>query len=301
MIIKFADVFEDFGCPSCSSDQRHLKFKHWGLDYQRCEICRLVYVSPCPNADARSWYLNNSKGLKYWRENLPATSSKSRLPIYLNRFNFIKKVSEDFLKIDKKILLEVGAGNGELAEILVQNNMFEEIILVEPQPLDISLPSCRVIQEEISNVNLTKLADVVIAFEVLEHINDPKKFLHDLGNTIAKGGLLIMSTPNIDSLEIACLGGLSDLIMFDHVRLYSPKSIKYLLNQEGWDLELIETPGLLDIERIKNNFHTNLIDLATDPALRFICDADDAIMNQFQSFIQDQLLSSHMQFVARKR
>jgi SAM-dependent methyltransferase len=301
MIIKFADQFVEKGCPACASDDRHLEITKWGLDYQRCEICRLVYISPYPNDDARGWYLENSRGLRFWRENMPEETTKSRLPLYLDRLNFIEKAVAQFMDGDQKLILEVGAGNGEMATILSQKNLFEEIILVEPQPLDVSLPSCRVIQAEISDIHLSKAADVVLAFEVIEHINEPKQFLHDLGKITVEGGVLIMSTPNVDGLEISCLGNLSNAYMFDHVRLYSPTSIRHILDQEGWDLLLVETPGLFDIEMIRDQFQAGRIDLATDPALRFICEADDAIRVQFQSFLQRQLLSSHMKLVARKR
>jgi len=199
------------------------------------------------------------------------------------------------------LLVEVGAGNGEMAELVSQKGLFKEIILIEPQPLDVSFPSCRVVQSELSNVDLPKAANVVVAFEVFEHINEPKQFLGDIAKITKDGGLLIMSTPNVDGLEVGALGKRSNTVMFDHVRLYSPDSIAYILDQEGWDLLLVETPGLFDIEMIRDQFQAGRIDLATDPALRFICEADDAIRVQFQSFLQRQLLSSHMKLVARKR
>ena len=301
MIKKFGDQFFDSNCPVCSSDKRYLQVSIWGLDYQRCKGCGLVYISPCPNDEIRSWYLSNSTGLKFWRDNMPSNTKNHRLKMHLDRANFIERALDNYDKGGQQTIIEVGAGNGELAKILSERSIFEEIILVEPQPLDISLPSCRVLQSELSKVDLDKPANVVIAFEVLEHINDPKAFLRDISKVISKDGLLIMSTPNVDGFEVNLLGSLSNAIMFDHVRLYSPASIKVLLEQVGWELILVETPGLFDIDSIGNHFAAGSIDLSGNPALRFLCDTDEFIREKFQRFLQCELLSSHMKFVARKR
>lgn len=299
MISNFGNQFTDDGCPVCASNKRHLEETVWGLNYQRCEVCGLVYISPCPTNEIRSWYLENSTGLKFWRENMPKKTIDSRYALYSDRAEFIDNAVTKF-GVNHNRIVEVGAGNGELAKIISERGLFSEIILVEPQPLQISLPACKVVQAEISDANLSEPADVVVAFEVLEHINEPKEFLHDLGNLVGEDGLLIMSTPNVDGLEISCLGQLSNALKFDHVRLYSPHSIRRLLDNEGWELLHIETPGLFDVDSICNHFENGAIDLASNPALRFICESNIELRSQFQLFLQQQLLSSHMKFVARK-
>ena len=301
MIKQFGSQFFDSGCPVCSISKRHLQTTIWGLNYQRCAGCGLVYIAPCPTDEIRSWYLSNSEGLKFWRENMPKNTTSSRLEMHLDRAMFIKMALENHSVERKKTIVEVGAGNGELAKILSNESLFEEIILIEPQPLDVVLPSCKILQAELSEVNLIEPADVVLAFEVLEHINDPKAFLSDISKIISEDGLLIMSTPNVDGFEVNRLGNLSNAIMFDHVRLYSTESIRVLLEQEGWELLVVETPGMFDIDIICNHFNAGSTDLRSDPALRFICESDEQIRTEFQLFLQRELLSSHMKIVARKR
>ena len=300
MIERFGDQFLDTPCPVCSSSHRHLEATVWNLDYQRCETCGLVYISPCPPNEIRCWYLANSKGLKFWRESMPAATTSTRRSLYVDRATFVDQQTVRFAGRRQR-LVEVGAGNGELAEVIRERNLFSEVILIEPQPLSLSLPGCRVIQSELASAHLTELADVVLAFEVLEHINDPKAFLQDIGKLLGEDGLLVMSTPNVDGLEIRCLGGASTAMMFDHVRLFSPASIRYFLELEGWELLSIETPGEFDIDIIRDHIEAGLVDLTADPALRFICKSDAKVRSEFQGFLQSELLSSHMKFVARKR
>lgn len=300
MIERFGAQFLNTPCPVCLSSHCHLEATVWGLGYQQCETCGLVYISPCPTDEIRSWYLTNSEGLKFWRENMPTGTKGTRRALYSDRAAFLDKKTSQFSG-KRQCLVEVGAGNGELAEVIRERDLFAEVILIEPQSLNISLPGCRVIQSELANVQLDELADVVVAFEVLEHINDPRNFLRDIGKLVREDGLLVMSTPNTDGLEISRLGALSTAMMFDHVRLFSPRSIRYLLDCEGWDLLAVETPGEFDIDIIRNNFEAGLIDLESDPALRFICKGDAKLRSEFQSFLQGELLSSHMKLVARKR
>lgn len=42
----------------------------------------------------------------------------------------------------------------------------------------------------------SRTADVVIAFEVIEHMKNPKKFLHEVSRLLKPNGIFIMSTPN---------------------------------------------------------------------------------------------------------
>lgn len=40
--------------------------------------------------------------------------------------------------------------------------------------------------------------DVVVSFETIEHVPDPRRFLDECGRALATGGLLVISTPNKD-------------------------------------------------------------------------------------------------------
>jgi 2-polyprenyl-3-methyl-5-hydroxy-6-metoxy-1,4-benzoquinol methylase len=42
--------------------------------------------------------------------------------------------------------------------------------------------------------------DLVFAIEVIEHIENPRHFIRELGNILKPGGLLVITTPNIESL-----------------------------------------------------------------------------------------------------
>ena len=54
---------------------------------------------------------------------------------------------------------------------------------------------------DIEKIKLKKNFDVIIAFEVLEHLNDWKKFLNQIKNNLNKNGIFIISTINRNLLS----------------------------------------------------------------------------------------------------
>lgn len=90
-----------------------------------------------------------------------------------------------------------------------KRELFESIVLVEPQPLELNIPKCEVMHCTFSEAGqlLQIKANVVAAFEVLEHINDPGNFIDQVYGLLDKDGVFILSTPNIESLEIELLKG----------------------------------------------------------------------------------------------
>ncbi|MBA7479590.1 Ubiquinone biosynthesis O-methyltransferase, mitochondrial [subsurface metagenome] len=85
--------------------------------------------------------------------------------------------------------------------------------------------------------------DTAICIEVLEHLVDPVHALAEINRVLKPGGLLGVSTPNIAffALRLALLlGHFTDLYDYDlppqHLRFYTFNSLKWLLNQAGFEI-----------------------------------------------------------------
>jgi SAM-dependent methyltransferase len=78
-------------------------------------------------------------------------------------------------------------------------------------------------------------ADVVVAGEVIEHLESPGRFLGALRHLVAPGGLLIVTTPNASALTnaVAPLFGL-ELVHPDHMAVFSPHTLEAILERCGW-------------------------------------------------------------------
>jgi 2-polyprenyl-3-methyl-5-hydroxy-6-metoxy-1,4-benzoquinol methylase len=81
-------------------------------------------------------------------------------------------------------------------------------------------------------------AEVVIAGEVVEHLDAPGPFLRALRELVAPEGLLVVTTPNAYRLLnfLAPLAGV-ELVHPDHTAWHSPHTLATLLARSGWELE----------------------------------------------------------------
>jgi SAM-dependent methyltransferase len=83
-------------------------------------------------------------------------------------------------------------------------------------------------------------ADVVLAGELLEHLDRPADFLEAVKALVATGGVLVVTTPNAHSLTNV-LGALAgrELVNPDHVSWLSWRTLATLLERHGWLLERV--------------------------------------------------------------
>ncbi len=315
-ITPYKDTFISIEkCPSCNSKLLKFEFQHQGLDYNSCEECNLLFLNPFPNEELKTSYIIKSKALEMWRINIPEI--KTRIKMYEDRADFIQPYLFEYFenKGSKLKLMEIGAGNGELIEILLNryDNIIEEIIVIEPQILNINSSKLKFISgifNKDHSLNLTNSIDMVIAFEVLEHILYPNDFFNNINNSLKKEGLFLISTPNAFSLETLINQTQSRNIGFDHVRLFNPKSIQILAQNNNFKSLKINTPGKLDAEiLINSNFFSNtelIEDVVKQTNAQWIYDYIEAIRNnsitisQFQDKIIQSQLSGHMKCVFQK-
>ncbi|MET0148611.1 MAG: class I SAM-dependent methyltransferase [Acidimicrobiales bacterium] len=80
-------------------------------------------------------------------------------------------------------------------------------------------------------------AEVVVAGEVIEHLDDPGSFLDGLHRLLAPGGTLILTTPNASGLlnGFAAMAG-AEINHPDHVVLFSWRTLSNLMGRHGWEV-----------------------------------------------------------------
>jgi 2-polyprenyl-3-methyl-5-hydroxy-6-metoxy-1,4-benzoquinol methylase len=107
-------------------------------------------------------------------------------------------VALDFIQGD---VLEVGCGEGRGVSILINKaNSFTAVDKIEPviDELQKKFPSGRFISMNIPPLSELKdnRYDVVVSFQVIEHINDDELFLRELHRVLKPGGTALLTTPN---------------------------------------------------------------------------------------------------------
>jgi SAM-dependent methyltransferase len=91
--------------------------------------------------------------------------------------------------------------------------------------------------DELARLGLAP-AELVVAGELLEHLDRPGDFLDAVTTLVAPDGLLVLTTPNAHALTNV-LGGLAgrELVNPDHVAWFSWRTLATLLDRHGWRLE----------------------------------------------------------------
>jgi SAM-dependent methyltransferase len=83
-------------------------------------------------------------------------------------------------------------------------------------------------------------AELVLAGELLEHLDRPGDFLEAVKALVAPGGLLVLTTPNAHALTnvFGAVAG-KEFVNPDHVGWFSWKTLETLLQRHGWRLDFI--------------------------------------------------------------
>jgi SAM-dependent methyltransferase len=134
-------------------------------------------------------------------------------------------------------LLEIGFGRGELLE-LAQEHLGVSGIEVSPyavRQLQHRFGD-RVRQGDIERETLPKdRYDVVVAFNVLEHLESPTKAIANIYNGLKEGGVLIGSVPNNSTPVGRVHTALTNLFDRTHCSTFAPRHWRALFAEAGFD------------------------------------------------------------------
>jgi len=73
--------------------------------------------------------------------------------------------------------------------------------------------------------------DVVVLFDVIEHLEAPGPFIHMAVQKLRPGGMLVITTPNIESVMARFTKERWYAIVPSHLIYFSPKTVKQLLHR----------------------------------------------------------------------
>lgn len=292
------------GCPACDQKNTKFLFKKKGFSFVKCNNCETVFVNPRPTFEMLMNFYEESDCFKYWNDKIfPASENARRNSIFKPRAENIVELCTKY-KTGKKILMDVGAGFGTFCEEIEKLNIFDGVVAVEPS--DRLAETCEkknltVIKKPIEEVSF-KNVDVITNFELIEHLFDPKIFIAACGKLLNKNGLLILTTPNIKGFDLMVLGDKSNNIVApNHLNYFNIESLSYLLTKLGFEVLEILTPGKLDAEIVRKKIINKELDISNNPFLKnILIDRWENIGKEFQDFLANNNLSSHLWIVARK-
>ena len=85
--------------------------------------------------------------------------------------------------------------------------------------------------------------NVVLASHLIEHLNDPAALIREVRRILAPEGRFFITTPNIDGFQAKLFKEKWRSAIFDHLYLFSVKTLSRLLVENGFLIEKIATWG----------------------------------------------------------
>jgi 2-polyprenyl-3-methyl-5-hydroxy-6-metoxy-1,4-benzoquinol methylase len=85
--------------------------------------------------------------------------------------------------------------------------------------------------------------DVILASHLVEHLNNPRSFFHEARRVIKKDGRIYITTPNIAGFQAKLFGNRWRSAIFDHLYLFSVRTLRAIMESEGFTIERIATWG----------------------------------------------------------
>jgi 2-polyprenyl-3-methyl-5-hydroxy-6-metoxy-1,4-benzoquinol methylase len=150
-----------------------------------------------------------------------------------------------------KTILDVGCGTGNFVSYFTRKGYDITGIDLSSEAISQArkgCPGCSFICHDIMETPFPQKADLVYSTQVIEHIFDVDRFLSHLKSSLNRGGLLIITTPNIlaPRIRLGMLVG-KDVPFRDlsHIRFFSPSHLKKVMRKNGFRIVSVSGTGRL--------------------------------------------------------
>lgn len=291
-------------CPACGSAYAQVFGEKSGFCYERCDRCGTIFTNPRPSLDVLHQFYAQSKNYEYWNKYIfPATESVRREHIFKPRAQKIAGLVERF-GIARGTIIEIGAASGWFCEEVRSIGCFDRVIAVEPTPG--LAETCRkkgieTFETPVEKLEHSAIADVVVSFEVIEHLFSVKDFIHQCSRLLRDRGLMVITCPNASGFDVGTLGLMSNTYDHEHLNYFNTISLPRLIENCGFQVLSIETPGKLDVDIVKRYVDDGTLNLTDNFLLSQIYGRNDSVLlGSLQTFLSENLMSSHMFLVCRK-
>ncbi|HPC71526.1 MAG TPA: class I SAM-dependent methyltransferase [Treponema sp.] len=229
-------------CILCGSDSFVPALDCEGFSYVRCRVCSLVQQNPQPRREAieaRYGDLSSQAYLEYELANEGAFLTLQQKGLADGGFF---ELEPDILRqqAEPPLVLDIGCATGALLGWL-RDRGWDCLGVELCGPAADYARKVRNLNIITGTIESAKLSDnsvtVALASHVIEHVNNPKTFVSEIYRCLKVGGYFYITTPNIDGFQARLFGSRWRSAIFDHLYLFSKKTLRALLEDAGFIVE----------------------------------------------------------------
>jgi len=200
------------------------------IDFCECQNCKLRFYDPLITGDEKfynslqkfEWYYMDEKEEYHYAKKYIGSNDKV-LEVGSGKGAFAKHIdTKDYIGLDfSQNAKEMATRNG----VTIENVMIQDYA-----------------------ANHKEEFDVVVSFQVLEHVSDPKEFLEAKLEALKKGGKLIVAVPSEDSFLKYVLNGILNMPPH-HVTRWGDDTFEYIAQKYNLNIETIYHEKVQDIHK----------------------------------------------------
>ncbi len=228
-------------CLICKSEQLAPLKGYESTFLVKCTVCSFVFSEMIPSEQELMDFYDG-----YGRNDYLS-------PVTIKRYHELLDKFEPYKKTGK--ILDVGCGIGYFLHEAKKRGW--DVFGTEYTDLAIEICASKGIEMKQGKLDVSDFElgefDIITSFEVLEHINNPVEEISNFHQLLRPEGLVYLTTPNFNSLLRYKLKAKYDVITYpEHLSYYTPKTLKYSFEKNGFKKKKIETTGI-SLSRLKNS------------------------------------------------
>ncbi|MGQ9787407.1 MAG: class I SAM-dependent methyltransferase [Anaerolineae bacterium] len=236
---------EIVNCNLCGADETEVLFEGYDrlhgqpgrFPLRRCRSCGLIYLSPRPDRGEIARYYPNDYA--------PYSQAIDDEPSWWHRWNRRYSLAKRVRAVLSRVrgtgrALDVGCATGNFLDALRRRGWEVHGVEVNAQAAAyarerLGLP---VFTGDLVDAHFPDAwFDLVILWDVLEHLHDPKRALQEAARITQPGGTLVLSLPNPDSIEARVFGPhWTGWDVPRHLYIFTLDVLDRLLSETGWHI-----------------------------------------------------------------
>lgn len=260
---KYGQQLPKRNCPACGCTES-IDLPSYVELYPivQCNQCTLVYVAVQINSHQLSEYYQSAENIRLLNQFYTSRPNKNLVSQgRLERVGgLLSNISSNTKNKDKIKILEIGCGNGAFLNALQIKYPDKEFDLygIEPnieestvaQGYGIKIHQGLADTKEATEFFKPESYDLVLCFELLEHLANPLLLLEQIYTSLAFNGYLIFSTPNIEGMDCVVSNHNHNITHSIappmHLQGFSRVSLAILANKIGYHIDTLEGKGAFD-------------------------------------------------------
>jgi SAM-dependent methyltransferase len=168
--------------------------------------------------------------------------------------------------IDRGRVLDIGCGKGAFLTGFSNARKGWEYVGVEPSRKEAGIarrnPMFEIHEGMFGGVDLGAASfDLVAIMHVLEHVSDPPAVIERIHDALRPGGLAFIEVPHTLDLNM-----FYDLLLFEHLYHFTPETLSWDLERQGFDIVAIDASSSYGALRVVARKRTSPGNRTTSPA-----------------------------------